>query len=104
MLSGLADVYSQFGVVVNISQLVHLLPHERYERFMKAVDHFQSMGHSLCDHRKCDLLAPDGADQKCLWPIHHKSKETLQERNEIRNIPIFMQYGVQSAGLQSETR
>ena len=104
VLSGLADVYSQFGVVVNISQLVHLLPHERYERFMKAVDHFQSMGQSLCDHRKCELLAPEGADQKCLWPIYHKSKETLQERNEIGNIPIFMQYGVQSAGLQSETR
>ncbi len=36
--------------------------------------------------------------------MYHKSKETLQERNEIRSIPIFLQYAVQSAGLQSETR
>ena len=39
-----------------------------------------------------------------MWPFYHKSKETLQERNEIRSIPIFLQYAVQSAGLQSETR
>ena len=104
VLSGLADIYSQFGVVVNISQLVHLLPHERFECFMKAVDLFQIMGQSLCDHRKCDSLAPEGRDQKCLWPMYHKSKETLQEKNEIRSIPILQQYAVQSAGLQSETR
>jgi hypothetical protein len=95
VLSGLADIYSQFGVVVNISQLVHLLPHERFERFMKAVDRFQMMEQSLCDHRKCDLLAPEDKDRKCLWPMYHKSKETLQEKNEIRSIPILQQYAVQ---------
>jgi hypothetical protein len=36
--------------------------------------------------------------------MYHKGKETLQERNKIRSIPIFLQYAVQSAGLQSETR
>jgi hypothetical protein len=71
---------------------------------MKAVDLFKIMEQSLCDHSKCDSLVPEGTGQKCLWPMYHKSKETLQERNEIRSIPIFLQYAVQSAGLQSETR
>ena len=66
--------------MVNISQLVHLLPHERFECFMKAVDIFQRMEQSLCNHRKCESLAPEGTDQKCLWPMYHKSKETLQDR------------------------
>ena len=106
VLSGLADIYSQFGVVVNITQLVYLLPHERFDHFMKAVDLFNIMEQSLCDRSKCDSLAPEGTGQrqKCLWPFYHKSKETLQERNEIRGIPIFLQYAVQSASLQSETR
>ena len=106
VLSGLADIYSQFGAVVNITQLVYLLPHERFDHFMKAVDLFNIMEQSLCDHSKCNSLAPEGMGQrqKCLWPFYHKSKETLQERNEIRSIPIFLQYAVQSAGLQRETR
>ena len=104
LFSGLADIYSQFGVVVNILQLALLLPHERFEHFMKAVDIFQRMEQSLCDHRKRESLAPEGTDQKCLRPMYHKSKETLQDRNEIRSIPILLQYAVQSAGLQSETR
>lgn len=41
LLSGLADLYGQFGVVVNIAQMVHLLPHERYELFVEAGDLFE---------------------------------------------------------------
>ena len=37
-LSGLADVYGQFGAVVNVAQMFHLLPHERYELYMKDVE------------------------------------------------------------------
>ena len=37
-LSGLADVYGQFGAVVNVAQMFYLLPHERYELYMKDVE------------------------------------------------------------------
>ena len=30
-LSGLADIYDQFGVIVQVTQMVHLLPHERLD-------------------------------------------------------------------------
>ena len=47
-LSGLADVYKQFGVIVQ----VHLLPYARLEMFNKAVKHLSTM--ALCpDHAKC---------------------------------------------------
>ena len=44
VLSGLADIYSQFGVVVNITQLVQLLPHKRFDRFMESCGSFQNNG------------------------------------------------------------
>ena len=37
-LSGLADVYEQFGAVFNVAQMVHLLPHKRYELYMKVAE------------------------------------------------------------------
>ncbi|CAB4009077.1 Hypothetical predicted protein [Paramuricea clavata] len=58
-LSGLADAYEQFGAVVNVAQMVQLLPHERYEMFMEA-------------------------KIRCLWPLNHEDKKTLKDKNEIR--------------------
>ena len=51
-LSGLADVYEQFGALVNFAQMFHLLPHERYELYMKDVERLD-MIKCLSDHRKC---------------------------------------------------
>eukprot|EP00112_Aurelia_sp_Birch-Aquarium-sp1_P002197 Seg1236.6 transcript_id=Seg1236.6/GoldUCD/mRNA.D3Y31 product="hypothetical protein" protein_id=Seg1236.6/GoldUCD/D3Y31 len=63
-LSGLADAYGQYGVVVNTAQMVHLLPHKRYELFMKAVNQFGKICQCLNDHRKCQSFATPG--KKCL--------------------------------------
>lgn len=103
-LSALADTYSQFGVVVNIAQMVHLLPHKRYELFVEAVEHFEKMKQCLTDHTKCNSLAPEGRGQRCLWPLNHGDKSSLRGKNEIGEIPIILQHAIQAAGLQSETR
>ena len=42
-LSGLADAYGQFGGVINVGQMVHLLPHERYEMYMNAIGKLEKM-------------------------------------------------------------
>ncbi|CAL4121155.1 unnamed protein product, partial [Meganyctiphanes norvegica] len=67
-LSGLADAYGQFGAVVNVAQMVHLLPHERYELFMKAVERLADMINCLSDHSKCPSFA-----------VNKKSKEKTEK-------------------------
>ncbi len=53
-LSGLADAYGQFGLIVNIAQMVHPLSHERFELFMDNDDVLSKMEECLDDHGKCD--------------------------------------------------
>ena len=73
-LSGLADIYEQFGVIVQVTQMVHLLPHERLDMFNKAVKHLSTM--ALCqDHAKCAQFTDKAAQVKCLWPLNHTDKE-----------------------------
>ena len=47
-----------FGAVVNVAQMVHLLPHERYELYMKAVERLD-MIKCLSYHRKCKSYVAD---------------------------------------------
>ena len=55
-LSGLADVYEQFGAIVNIVRMVYLLHHERYELYMDAVGKLDNMAKCLSDHSKCSSV------------------------------------------------
>ena len=103
-LSGLADIYEQFGIIVNISQMIHLLPHERLEKCMDAFAVFQKMKECFNDHSMCKSLLPDGYKKKCLWPLNHKDKQTLKEKSEIRGIPVISENTIRAAGLQTETR
>jgi hypothetical protein len=103
-LSGLADAYGQFGAVVNVAQMVHLLPHERYEMFMEAVGELDKMAKCLSDHCKCDSLVIPGKKMRCLWPMNHKDKKTLAKENEIQGILIIQSHGIHAAGLQTQTR
>ena len=102
-LSGLADVYEQFGAIVNIAQMVHLLPHERYELYMDAVDMLGNMAECLSDHSKCSSVIGPRKKVGCLWPLNHADK-TLIDKSEIRGIPVMSQYGTDAAGLQCQTR
>ena len=71
---------------------------------MEAVDVLSKMEKCLDDHSKCDSLAPESRKQRCLWPLNHADKKGLNEKNEIRGIPVVSPCGIQAAGLQSETR
>ena len=42
-LSGLADIYDKFGAAVQVTQMVHLLPHERLDLFKKVVQRIRDM-------------------------------------------------------------
>ena len=103
-LSGLADVYEQFGAIVNIAQMVHLLPHERYELYMDAVDMLGNMAECLSDHSKCSSVIGPPKKVRCLWSLNHADKKTLIDKSEIRGIPVMSQYGIDAAGLQCQTR
>ena len=103
-LSGLADAYGQFGAVINVAQMVHLLPHERYEMYMNAVGKLEKMAQCLSDHSKCESLVPLGEKIRCLWSMKHKDKTSLKEKNEIRSIPIVSSHEIQAAALQTLTR
>ena len=36
-LSGLVDIYDTFGALVQVTQMVHLLPHERFNTFCQTL-------------------------------------------------------------------
>ena len=103
-LSGLADVYEQFGAIVNIAQMVHLLPHERYELYMDAVDKLDNMAKCLSDHSKCSSVIGPPKKVGSLWLLNHADKNTLIDKSETRGIPVMSQYGTDAAGLQCQTR
>eukprot|EP00795_Rhopilema_esculentum_P010637 gene10636-19378_t len=103
-LSGLADAYGQFGLIVKVAQMVQLLLHERLELFMEAVDFLLKMEECLDDHSKCNSLAPESRKQRCLLPLNQEDKKGLKIKNEIRGLPIVSQCGIQAAGLQNETQ
>jgi hypothetical protein len=52
-LAGCADVYGQYGKIVNVAQIVNLLPHERLELFMKEVNVLDKMEKCLSDYKNC---------------------------------------------------
>ena len=85
-LAGCADVYGQFGKIVNAAQIVDVLPHERFELFMKEVGMLNKMVKCLCDHRNCAKFVEKKVT--CLFPLFHADKESLQTKGEIRNIPV----------------
>ena len=103
-LSGLADVYGQFGAVINVAQMVHLLPHERHKMYMDAVGKLGNMARFLSDHSKCESFSTVDEKVRCLWPMNHKDKTSLKERNEIRGIPVISSHEIEAAGLQTLTR
>ena len=53
LLAGLSDIYEQFGAVVQVTQMVHLLPHQRYDLYQKAVKRLTAMADCLLDHDLC---------------------------------------------------
>ena len=103
-LSGLADMYDQYGAVVNVAQMVRLLPHERLDLFNQAVSVLANMAACLEDHSKCAQFCEADSKVKCLWPLNHKDKMTLVEKKQIMGLDIANQHGIRAAGLSVRTR
>ena len=103
-LAGCADVYGQYGKIVNVAQMVNVLPHERFDLFMKEVSVLDKMAKCLTSHKNCGTLVEENAKVKCLLPLLHADKESLQNKGEIRNIPVIEENPVVAAGLSSRTR
>ena len=53
-LAGCADIYNQYGTIVNVTQIVSLLPHERLDLFTKVVDVLQAMAKCVTNHQNCE--------------------------------------------------
>ena len=102
-LSGLTDIYENFGAIVQITQMVHLLPHERLDLYNTAVQRLTDMGHCQ-DHQDCARYAKESDKKKCLWPLNHEDKKTLKENGKIRGLPIKNQVPERAGGLQVLTR
>ena len=103
-LSGLADAYDQYGVIVNVAQKVHLLPHERLDLHNLGVGVLQSMIGCLQDHEKCSQVALPDSKVKCLWPLNHTDKRTLAAEGKIRSLTVTNQQQTRAAGLSARTR
>ncbi len=52
-LSGLVDIYENFGAIVQVTQMVHLLPHERLDLDTEAVNRLKNMALAQ-DHKDCE--------------------------------------------------
>ena len=51
LLSGLVDVYEQFGIIVQYTKKVHVLLHERYDLFTKGIGQMKK-NDSMCRSQK----------------------------------------------------
>ena len=102
LLAGLADIYEKYGHIIQVTQMVHLLPHERLDLYNKALEGLKNMAHCL-DHKNCEQFLPPGVSIKCLWPLSHEDKATYKQEGTIRNLKISSQHGIQAAGLQVRT-
>ena len=90
--------------MVNVAQMVCLLPHERYELYMDAVDKLHKIITCLTNHTKCNILIGPAKKVACLWPFNHADKTMLKDKTEIQSIPVTSQYRIKAAGLQYQAR
>ena len=99
-LSGCSDICGQYGKIVNVAQIVNLLPHERYDKFMAEVAILHDMEECLSDHEKCR----ENVDRKCLFPLLHNDQTSLKEMGKIQDVVIVNQASVAAGGLERGTR
>ena len=81
-LSGLTDVYDEFGSFVNVIQKVNVLPHERYDGAMKVLAKIAKMKNQISNQDKC---VENGI---CLWPNYHEDQIKLRESGTYQNVKV----------------
>ena len=98
-LSGISDIYEVFGKVVNTCQIVDILPHERFDYVIKAIEELKDMiDHK--DHKKCvesykksnvfvgDFPESEKINGHCRWPNYHADLGDLNTHGKFRNVEI----------------
>ena len=95
-----------------VTQMVHLLPHERMDLYRKSVGKLESMRMTIlqekcvckkdgstkvdgdceedndCEYKCEEEKSSKEEKEKCMWPSNHEDKITLKEKGEIRKLPI----------------
>ena len=89
---------------MNNTQIINLLPHERYSFFMKEVEMLDKMHTCLPDHLKCDQYAGTNTGIKCLLPLLHADKDSLQSSCKIQNVVVVNRAPVVAGGLERRIR
>ena len=102
-LSGLVDIYEQFGVIVQVTQMVHLLPHERLDMYNEAVKRMKNMVLAI-DHADCVKFFKPEDKNKCMWPKYHKDKQSYNQEKKIKGMAVLDKHEVEAAGLSILTR
>ena len=96
VLSGVADIYDMFGILVCLYQKVCIMPHERYDSFKNIMINFQVMIDTI-DHSNCIRLSREQSvaankdsetTVKCMWPRYHKDLIELRESSSYRGVKI----------------
>ena len=96
-LSGVTDIYSLYGKLINIAQMYTILPHQRLDLFNGALTDWDTMTEHF-DDENCS-----GGDD-CKLKNFHGALASLKAETRINNVIIIDQYPVRNAALNSRTR
>ena len=67
--AGTVDIYKVLSQLVCEMQIVNLLPHERYDKFLKQMDRLQNMISTVDENSSCAEL--------CLWKMLHSDSNCI---------------------------
>ena len=86
-LSGSCDVYNRFGMIVNLLQIVNMLPHTKYDKFVEIASDLKTMASSVNpENCHCNHQHPDKG--LCLWPLLHKDLKEVASMSTYRGVTI----------------
>jgi hypothetical protein len=92
-----ADIYNQYGVLINIAQTVDILPHDCLDGIDAIINHLEQMKITM-KHTNCVTNNP------CKWPVYHQAVDTLKQRGEIYGVVVLDDYPVRSGIGANQTR
>ena len=83
---GICDIYSVYGVGVNILQKVNALPHEKMDSFNdNVICVLKRMEITLYSHIRCYT----GEIQKCHWPKLHQAIAEIECKKTFLNVCVL---------------
>ena len=80
-----ADIYNQYGILINIAQTVDILPHDRLDGIDRTITHLEEMQLSI-KLENCDKSKP------CKWPVYHNALQSLERESKIYDVVVIDDY------------